>query len=397
MMARQGTPWVLWVLVGLTAVVALLESVVTIQNGAAVGQTGPGQVLGDVLILALPISFVSVGAFILTRHPDNRIGWLMVATGLGYALGSLTADYPRFDAHTYRSTRPLSTLAAWAGLWDWVLYGTALFYLLLLFPDGKFSGRRWRVVMWAGTAAAVIVSVLSAIQRGPIDNEPINNPLGLVPISDTVLGVLLVFILLSLAAAAVSSVLRFRTARGDVRQQMKWFTYGGSLAVICVIGAFATGWSKTGWSDAIALVAGASLVALPIFLGVAILRYRLYEIDVLINRTLVYGSVTISLGLVYIGAVLGIQALFRLVAGQGSDLAIAIATLLVAALFNPWRRRLQAFIDRRFYRRKYDAARTMAAFQARLRGDVDLDRLGGEVVQVLHETVQPTHVSLWLR
>jgi hypothetical protein len=178
---------------------------------------------------------------------------------------------------------------------------------------------------------------------------------------------------------------------------MKWFTYGGSLAVICVIGAFATGWSKTGWSDAIALVAGASLVALPIFLGVAILRYRLYEIDVLINRTLVYGSVTISLGLVYIGAVLGIQALFRLVAGQGSDLAIAIATLLVAALFNPWRRRLQAFIDRRFYRRKYDAARTMAAFQARLRGDVDLDRLGGEVVQVLHETVQPTHVSLWLR
>lgn len=395
-MTRQGAPWFLWGLVGLTAIAVAMECAVTIQNAAATGQTGPGQVIGDALILALPISFVSVGAFIVTRHRDNRIGWLMVATGLGYVLGSLTADYPRFDVHTHRSTRPFSTLAAWAGLWDWMLYGMALFYLLLLFPDGKPTGRRWRVVMWAGTAVAVTTSVLSAIQRGPIDNEPISNPLGLVPIPDTVLGVLLVIILLFLASAAVSSVLRFRTSRGDVRQQMKWFTYGGSLAVICVLGAFATGWSKTGWADGIAILAGASLVALPIFLGVAILRYRLYEIDVLINRTLVYGSVTISLGLVYIGAVLGIQATFRLVAGQGSDLAVAIATLLVAALFNPWRRRLQAFIDRRFYRRKYDAARTMAAFQARLRGDVDLERLGGEVVQVLHETVQPSHVSLWL-
>jgi hypothetical protein len=377
----------------LTVLVAAAEFVVSLQNT----QTTHQHVRASDLLIALevflpPVTFAAVGSFILAQRPGNRIGWLMIATGLGYALGSFTSDYPGFDAHTHHPTRPLGTFAAWVGLWDEALYGIALFYLLLLFPDGRLSGRRWRAVMWAGTLAAVAVSILSAVQRGPIDNAPINNPVGLIPIPDAILGMLLVCFLLSLAAAVVSPVLRFRTARGTARQQLKWFTYGGTLAVTCIIAAFATG-----WSNGIALLAVAALALFPIFLGVAILRYRLYEIDVLINRTLVYGSLTISLGLVYIGAVLGIQALFRLAAGQGSDLAVAMATLLVAALFSPWRRRLQAFIDRRFYRRKYDTVRILAAFQSTLRDQIDVEQLSTGLVGVVQETMQPSAVSLWVR
>jgi hypothetical protein len=178
-----------------------------------------------------------------------------------------------------------------------------------------------------------------------------------------------------------------------VREQLKWFIYGAALALTFEVAAFASGWS----SPLLAVLAVTATAALPVFMGVAILRYRLYDIDVLINRTLVYGSVTISLAGLYLGGVLGFQSLFRLVTGQGSDLAIAVTTLAVAALFNPWRHRLQTFIDRRFYRRKYDASRTLARLSARLRNDVDLLQLTDDIMATVHETVQPEHVSLWLR
>jgi hypothetical protein len=196
----------------------------------------------------------------------------------------------------------------------------------------------------------------------------------------------------AVGASLVSLVLRFRTVRGVERQQLKWFAYGASLAVIFLVGTFATSWSV----GLLVLLALASLAALPLFLGIAILRYRLYEIDVLINRTLVYGCLTVSLAGLYGGSILLLQALSRATVGQDSQPAVALATLIAVAVFTPWRRRVQVFIDRRFYRRRYDAARVLAGLQSSLRDEVELDQLTRELVSVVQETLQVRHVSLWL-
>jgi hypothetical protein len=196
----------------------------------------------------------------------------------------------------------------------------------------------------------------------------------------------------ALPAGALCAVLRLRGATGVERQQMKLFVYGVTVAlIITTVSIF------TGWNGVVGDVASVALSLVPITVGAAILRYRLYDIDLIINRTLVYGSLTLTLGALYVGGVIGLEALFRAVTGQRSDLAVAVATLGVAALFNPWRRRIQAFIDRRFYRHKYDATRTLASFAARLRDEVDLDQLTGDLLAAAQETLQPVSSSLWVR
>jgi hypothetical protein len=369
---------------------AIADLIVGIQNDGATGTTaGWTRRLIRLETVLQPLTFVGVGAYILTRRPGNRIGRLMMAIGLSFDLTTLMSDYPEPGPY---GMRPLAPLAAWISNLDWTFPLALLLLLFLLFPTGELPGRRWKPVLWIGLAACGIDSVLAALRRGTASGTGISNPTGIFPIPDGLLGLIGLVGALALLGSLLALLLRFRSATGNVRQQLKWFIYGAVLALIFEIAAFASGWSNL----LLAVLALTATAALPVFMGVAILRYRLYDIDFLINRTLVYGSLTISLAALYLGGVLGFQALFRAATGQASDLAVAITTLAVAALFTPWRRRLQTFIDRSFYRRKYDASRILTGLQGTLRDEVDLDRLTSEVVAVVQETVRPAHVSLWL-
>jgi len=229
---------------------------------------------------------------------------------------------------------------------------------------------------------------------------PIRNPLGIEGFTNVYKAVLLTMAPLLSVAAALSLFVRLHRAIGVERQQIKWFAYAAAATVIGIILAYiipgvidAPLWfERAGFALNIAFIP-----AIPIAIGIAILRYRLYDIDLLINRTLVYGTLTATLVLVYLGCVVSLQYAFRALTGQESQLAIVASTLAIAALFQPLRRRIQGFIDRRFYRRKYDAARVLAAFNARLRDEVDLDALGSDLIGVVEDTMQPAHVSLWMR
>lgn len=389
---RRGMTLLPWVLLALAVALAAAEYVITQQSLAA--QHGAKVLNWIVAIdLSLPtIAFAAVGTFVVIRRPGNRVGWLLIAVGLGFILGLVANDYPGATAQIHHSTRPLGTLAAWVASWIWPLYAVPLLLLLLLYPTGKLPSARWKPVLWFGVASLILASALGAIRRGPIGYIPMDNPYGFVSIPDPVAGAVRACAIAAMAAGVLSLVVRFRTAHGEVRQQLKWFTYGAALAIALYVGAI-----FTTWQSIVGVLGVAATACLPIFMGIAILRYRLYDIDVLINQTLVYGSLTIALGSLYVVGVVVLQAMLRDVTGQGSGLAVAISTLAIAALFQPLRRRIQGFIDRRFYRRKYDAARTLARFGERVRDDVDLEGLTSDMLGVVQETMEPAHVSLWLR
>jgi hypothetical protein len=276
--------------------------------------------------------------------------------------------------------------------------------VFLLFPDGRLPSRRWRPVVWLELVAVVFL-VAWAFKPGALGNlglVRVTNPFGIqgaAALLET-LGLIGLFVTLAVAVAGgISLVVRFRRARGVERQQIKWFAFSG--VVFCAV--FTTGpflWAfpqspATAWIWPVLFLAGASTI--PVAVGIAILRYRLYDIDLLINRTLVYGSLTAILLAGYFGGIVVLQRLFVTLTGERSTLAVVASTLAIAALFNPLRRRIQGFIDRRFYRRKYDAAKTLAAFTARLREETDLDALSDDLVGVASVTMQPEYASLWLR
>ena len=256
---------------------------------------------------------------------------------------------------------------------------------------------------WLTVAFVLVGVILSAFSSGAYLGSlgPIRNPLGIEGFTNVYKALLYTVSPVLYAAAALSVFMRLRRAVGVERQQLKWLAYSaaifaiGIVLIVILLALDTPHWFELA-ATAIFTAAGTTI---PISIGIAILRYRLYEIDLLINRTLVYGSLTVSLALVYIGGVATTQAIFRALTCQDeqSQLAIVVSTLVIAALFNPLRRRIQSIIDRRFYRKKYDAAKTLEAFSARLRAETDLDALSGEVVGVVRETMQPAHVSLWLR
>jgi hypothetical protein len=359
----------------------------------------------DAGFVLLFLSFSTVGALVASRQPGNLVGWIFCALGLFGPLSGAGAEYALHALVTSPGLLPGGEVVAWLAEWFGGPTSFAMIaFVFLLFPDGRLLSRRWRPVIWLNLIAIVLIFAWS-FEPGPIDNLgllTIDNPFGVAGA-----GVLLETIgdigfFLTLAAAiagAISLVLRFRRSRGDERQQLKWFVFAG--AVFCVV--FATGpvlWSlpaspETTWVWPVLFLLGASTI--PAATGVAILKYRLYDIDVVINRTLVYGVLTALLVTVYVGCVVSLQFIFRALIGQETTLAVVASTLAIAALFNPLRRRVQGFVDRRFYRHKYDAAKTLEAFSAKLRDETDLDRLGDELVSVVRETMQPEHVSLWLR
>jgi hypothetical protein len=353
---------------------------------------------GSQLLLVLGFSaFMVVGALIVAHRPGNAIGWLFSAIALLAVTGQTASEYGIYAYATRPGSLPGATLAAWYGSWPWWLVLTlTLIFTPLLFPTGRLLSPAWRPVAWLAGAATAVTTALTSLQPEleAAPGQVIANPIGVAavgnPEESPVLPALIILLVVLAAVAFGSLVLRFRHSRGEQRQQLKWFTYAGALLPLAVVG------------DALPRPVGDLVIAVPIaFLpvatGIAILRHRLYDIDRLINRTLVYGLLTILLGLGYAGAVLVLGQVFGGVGGDPPSLAVAGATLAVAGLFQPARRRIQQAVDRRFNRRKFDAAKTVEAFSVRLRDEVDLDALTAELLVVVDQTIQPTKASLWLR
>jgi hypothetical protein len=350
------------------------------------------------LLLAFT-AFMVMGAVIVAHRPGNAIGWIFSAVGLLTGTGFLAWQYAEYAYITRGSPLPGAMLSAWYNNWWW--YPTiilATVFTLLVFPTGRLLSARWRPVTWLAAAITVTVVALSAfaptLDLG--ERTKLRNPIGLAgtphPVQSALGAVLFGLLPVCTAAAVVSLVLRFRRSQGVERQQLKWFTYAGVLLV--------------SWSVAdlvlpdvapLNLFFGLTIALVPVAAGIGVLRYRLYDIDRLINRTLVYGLLTALLAGVYTGAVLVLGQVFGGVGRDPPSWTVAGATLAVAALFQPARRRIQAVVDRRFNRRRYDATRTVEGFSGRLRDEIDLDTLSVELLAVVEQTMQPTAVSLWLR
>jgi hypothetical protein len=351
------------------------------------------------VFVVLQLGTSGAGAVIASRLPSNPVGWCFLAMGVGMALAISSSVYAELGVDSRHGPLPGDDVAAWFSNWIFipVLFGVPL-YLLLVFPDGRFLSRRWRRVGVLLAAIVAVASVALAFKPGEIEPLELQNPLAFGGVAGELMTALdSITNLLALpgfALAVAGLVVRFRRSRGVERQQLKWFTYVAAFVGIGLAGSILV---PGGWpADLLFLIGLVALAGLPVAAGIAILRYRLYDIDVVINRTLVYGALTATLAAAYLGSVLLLQlALSPLT--EESDLAIAGSTLAVAALFRPARARIQRTVDRRFYRRRYDAARTLEGFGARVRDQVELDSLGAELRAVVADTMQPTHVSLWLR
>jgi hypothetical protein len=382
-------PWSLWAIsLALTAggVAFLALNRFDLEQLAA-----EGAYLNDLLVA---LTFPVVGALITSRRPDNVIGWIFSATGLVVGAILFAGTYGIYGTETDPGSLPGSDLMLWFEAWAWIpVFSTIATFLLLLFPTGRLLSQRWRPLAWV-TAGGIVVATLSlALHPEPVE-EGVENPVGIAG-ADTVLLVIGLVggaaVIAGMLAGVFALYRRLRCSAGEERQQLKWFTYAAAVFAVLVLGSINVESNVLlGIAQAIAVGPGLALAV-----GIAILRYRLYDIDVVINRTLVYGSLTALLAGTYFGLVL----LFQLALGpltEGNELAVAVSTLAVAALFRPVRRRIQELVDRRFYRRKYDAERTLAGFALRLREEVDLRALRAELTGVVAEAMQPAHVSLWL-
>ena len=379
--------WGLWALSATAIVFGVLASSGT--QWAAVLQEAP--------FLSAFLAYATVGAVVASVRPRNPLGWLFLGVGILTAIGSVGEWYSEVAFRRPGPPPSAALLAAWTQTWFWYpLLGCAAVFPLLLFPSGLPS-RRWRPLLWLLVAVLASICVWSALSSTlEAAGRTVRNPIGLVSMTDreieesplfAVFGMLLV---VATVASVASLVLRFRRSRGVERQQLKWFAYAATLVGLSLVASILIPAYERSAVSGIAF--GFVLWLIPVSCGVAIMRYRLYDIDRIINRTLVYGVLTVLLAGVYVGTVVGLGTLV----GE-STLLVAASTLLVAALFRPARSRVQALIDRRFYRRKYDAVRTLDAFTARLRDEVDLEALSGELIAVVRETMQPVQASLWLR
>jgi hypothetical protein len=382
-----------WLGCGLT--LALLAAGLLIPADLPVGMTGVAP-----LAMWAATSAV-VGAVVAARRSENPIGWLLSAGGLLVGFGLFAGQYAYYTLVTRPGSLPGGKAMLWLAGWPFDAGLFLVLFLLLLFPTGRLPSPRWRPAFRFALAVYLAALVGRALGPGPVSEDefgPLPNPLGIEAAADltpVVRSVVTSLLLVAFLAAVASLLARLRRAQGVERQQLKWFCYAAGLFVAAAFVAVALPSVGGYTADTVSIMVG--LTALPVAIGIAILRYRLYDIDRLINRTLVYGLLTALLGGVYAGTVLVLGQVFGGVTGNPPSWAIAGATLAVAALFQPARRRVQALVDRRFNRRKYDAARTVEAFSVRLRDEVDLDTLSAELLGVVDQTMQPSTVSLWLR
>jgi hypothetical protein len=365
---------------------------------------GPGVNVFDYWVetTTIAVAFSTVGALIASRRPGHPVGWLFCVIGFLAGVDHFSGEYATYALLAQPGALPAGEAAAWIRSWVWVAEGGLGVFLVLLFPTGRLASGRWKPLAGLNLVVGVLGAIWVAFTPGTVDGlSPIQNPLGVDSLGGEFSAIYVIEVLQAAVglAAAVSLFVRQHRAGFEERQQIKWFAYA---ATVLLIGALLTSpvpdameawWI---WSVGFALYI-IGIVGLPVAVGIAILRHHLFDIDLLINRTLVYGSLTATLAGIYFGGVVLLQRLFVVLTGEGSTLAVVASTLAIAALFSPLRSRIQSFIDRRFYRRKYDAAKTLEAFSAKLRDETDLDALSEDLVNAVRETMQPAHISLWLR
>ena len=386
--------WSLWALsVALTALSLLLLALIRSHPGTHIFDFW----LGNSLI----VIDVTVGAIVASRRPENPVGWLLCLSGVATSISTFASQYAIYALLARPDSLPAGEAMAWIASWMLpIMNGVQVFYLLL-FPTGRLPSRRWRWLAWLTVAYILVGALIAAFSPGATLGAlgPIRNPLGIEGLTQVYKAVLYTMSPALFIAAVFSLLVRLRRAVGVERQQLKWLAYAaGGLAIVSILIITTIALDTPRWyewvTNAIVVVVPPGI---PVAIGIAILRYRLYDIDLLINRTLVYGSLTVTLVALYFGGIVVLQRLFVVLTGQQSTLAVVASTLLIAALFNPLRRRIQSFIDRRFYRNRYDARKTLEAFSVKLRDATDLDALSDDLVGVVRETMQPAHVSLWLR
>jgi len=397
-MSARSAAWIAWTIWALCVPLTTLGGLLNFLTAS--GQFGPAS--GLVIFLSvLLLTFPTVGALIASRRPENPIGWIFCAVSFSISLAIFAEGYAAYALHASSATLPGVPYAAWLSSWTGgpvALLAAA--FLFLLFPDGRLPSRRWRLVAWTAAIGSLLSALGRAFKPGPLEaHRSIDNPVGIGGALGGVLEVVSTVgtaaLIVSALASGISLLVRLRRARGVERQQFKWFVYAAGL----MVGGFAASLVfSSGPANSIAWFSGIlGFMFLPAAIGIAILRYRLYDIDRIINRTLVYGSLTLLLAAAYFGGVVALQYVFRVLTGQESTLAVVASTLAIAAMFGPLRRRVQGFVDKRFYRGKYDARQTLEAFNARLRDETDLDALSDDLVRVARDTMQPEHASLWLR
>jgi len=392
-MSRRAAAWLAWSLWALCVVFVVLA--VLLYFYTSLERPHPRfVVLAGVPLLVYP----TIGAFIVSHRPKNAVGWVLCGMGFVFEVLAFARAYADYTLFAHPGLLPgeevMDSLDPWT-VGPSLLLGAVL--LFLLFPDGKLPeavelaaapvNRMWRGVVWMAVCGAALLTLWWVTWPG-----------GTVEVLGKFGGAIL---LLSFVVSVISVFLRLQSAEGRERQQIKWFAYGAAVFLGAYFFLQAAGDQIGGWLGwwAVFVVMVTALLVIPVTVGIAILRNRLYDIDIIINRTLVYGSLTAMLALFYFGGVTVTQALFQTLTGQERlpQLVVVASTLVIAALFTPLRRRIQSFIDRRFYRRKYDARKTLEAFSAQLRNETDLNALRGDLVGVVRETMQPAHISLWLR
>jgi hypothetical protein len=381
--------WLAWSVCGLTLALTACAVAFAFLNRGGLWES--------VRLLAL-VSSALVGGVVASRRPVNPVGWFLLISAACLVVVVCTEQYATYGLLTEPGSLPLARAMAWSPQWIWVP-GVVLIlvFLPLYFPDGRLVSHRWRWVVTFAAFFSVFHAVFSAFQPGDVQDLGLLNPLGVEAFGSlpwVIDAAILPLWLALLFVSAASLVVRFRRSGAEQRQQIKWLTFAASAIPVWFLVS-----PLVQETVPVLFEIGETLAfaGVPVAVGIAVLKYRLYAIDVLINRTLVYGTLSMVLALVYLGGIVSLQRVFVVLTGQESQLAVVASTLAIAALFNPLRRRIQALIDRRFYRRKYDARKTLEAFGARLRAETDLDALKVELVAVVRETLQPAHVSVWLR
>ena len=386
-MKSRAVSWLAWSVCGVTLLVLALSVLLIFLGWSTPLPRGwtpwRDQTVSLLGIIGAPI----LGGLIASRRPRNAYGWLWLGLGLGLASQSLAQSYGAYALVVERGTlaapRTISHVLELGGQ----VALTLVPLLMLLFPTGRLPSRRWRPLVWISTTAGAVLLFLVLLFENP---DQVGGMISIAAFA--VVSVIFTSILLS----ALSIVVRYRRASGAERQQLKWFALAAVLVGVVIAGhlLFLDLLLPEAFLN---LLDAASITVLYMAVGIAILRYRLYDIDIIVNRTLVYGALTVTLVLVYVGSVVGLLYILRALTGQESQLAIVASTLAIAALFNPLRRRVQAVVDRLFYRRKYDAAKTLEDFSAKLRDETNLDEVNSDLVRVVRSTMQPEHVTLWLR
>jgi hypothetical protein len=402
-MSRRATAWLAWAVCAVNLTVLALALIVILLGWSTEPPKGGyswwGQATGVIGLIGAPV----LGALIASRRAGNPYGWLWLGYGLGFAFSALVDAYTTYaDLGSDSGALPVPWIILLVGNLGWGIPIVLIPFLLLLFPDGTLPSPRWRFLAWTVAVTGTLTLSLGPFLPYSADNPlTIGGPVGVAINIMISAGVMVTFA--AIVLSALSLVIRYRRAAGVQRQQLKWFAYAATVLAAWIVVDVGEEWF--GLSEALlgapllTLLTVVSFTGIYVAVGFAVLRYRLYDIDIIINRTLVYGSLTLMLALVYFGSVTATQALFQALTSQERlpQLVVVASTLLIAALFTPLRRRIQSFIDRSFYRRKYDAGKTLEAFSAKLRDKTDLEALNNELVGVVKETMQPAHVSLWLR